>query len=357
MINFSAGPAALPRSAIERAREDLVDFEHSGLSVVEQSHRAAPYERIHRATLGALRELLAVPQTHEILLLPGGARGQFAMLPLGLLRPGKVGEYVLTGHWARMAYDEGRLLGDTRIVADTREPDGSYRRIPKCSELDSRPDAAFLHLCSNNTLFGTQWSDFPEPGEVPLVADMTSDLLSRSIDFQRFGVIYAGAQKNLGPPGVVAVIIRRALFEVLRQDIPKIWRYPVHAEAASLYCTPATSVIATMYHVLQYALSIGGVPALETANREKARRLYAALDRRPELYRMPAEVASRSLMNVVFRLPSKEVEARFLAEATRRDMVGLEGHAAVGGLRASIYNWVSLDDVDALVELVDDFQP
>jgi phosphoserine aminotransferase len=155
---------------------------------------------------------------------------------------------------------------------------------------------------------------------------------------------------------VVAVIIRRALFEVLRQDIPKIWRYPVHAEAASLYCTPSTFAIATMYHVLQYAISIGGVPALQAANQEKARRLYAALDRRPELYRMPAEVSSRSLMNVVFRLPTKDLEARFLAEAARRDMVGLEGHAAVGGLRASIYNWVSIEDVDALVELIDDFR-
>ena len=351
-INFSAGPAALPHAAILRAREDLVDFEGSGLSVVEQSHRGAAYEQVQAAAISLLRGLLAVPDSHEVLLLQGGARGQFAMLPLNLMAPGTSGHYAITGFWARAAYDEAALLGDARIAVDTREADGSYRRVPRASELVVDSHAAYLHICSNNTIYGTQWSEFPDPGAVPLIADMSSDLLSRSIDVARFGMIYAAAQKNLGPSGVVAVIIRKDLIERARRDIPTVWRYATHAQHASLYYTPPTAAVATMRHVLEHAVAIGGIAAIEATNREKARRLYAARDARPERYRLPAARDSRSLMNVTFYLPTPEADARFLAEASRRGMVGLKGHRTTGGIRASIYNWVSLDDVDALVDLI-----
>jgi phosphoserine aminotransferase len=354
-INFSAGPAALPKVALVRAREDLVDFEGTGLSVVEQSHRGAAYQRVQAAAIALLRSLLAVPDTHEILLLGGSARGQFAMIPMNLLAPGAIGDYVVTGIWARAAYDEAVLVGHARIAADTREPDGSYRRVPDPEELAIDRAAAYVHICSNNTVYGTQWSEFPDTGEVPLIADMTSDLLSRAIDVSRFGMIYAAAQKNLGPAGVVAVILRKDLIARARRDVPSVWRYATHAQHASLYYTPATFAVATMRHVLEHARAIGGIAAIEATNREKARRLYDALDARPELYRVPARASSRSLMNVTFYLPTAEADARFVAEAERRGMVGLAGHRTTGGVRASIYNWVSLEDVDALVDLIAGF--
>jgi phosphoserine aminotransferase len=354
-INFSAGPAALPKIALVRAREDLVDFEGSGLSVIEQSHRGAAYERVQAAAIALLRSLLAVPDSHEILLLGGAARGQFAMIPMNLLAPGTAGDYVVTGTWARAAYDEAVLVGRARIAADTREADGSYRRVPRPEELALDPTAAYVHICSNNTIYGTQWPEFPDTGAVPLIADMTSDLLSRAIDVSRFGMIYAAAQKNLGPSGVVAVILRKDLIERARRDIPTVWRYATHAQHRSLYYTPATFAVATMRHVLEHARAIGGIAAIEATNREKARRLYGALDARPELYRVPAATSSRSLMNVPFYLPTAEADARFLAEAGRRGMVGLAGHRTTGGVRASIYNWVSLEDVDALVDLIAGF--
>lgn len=354
-LHFGAGPAALPEVALRRAREDLVDFEGTGLSILEHGHRGAAYERVQAAAIARLRTLLAVPGTHEILLLQGGARGQFAMVPMNLLGPGAFGAYAITGHWARAAHDEAARLGEVRIAADTRDPDGVYRRIPRPGELALDPRAAYLHLCSNNTIYGTQWAEFPDPGAVPLIADMTSDLLSRAIDVSRFGLIYAAAQKNLGPAGVVAVIVHRDLIERSRRDLPTVWRYAVHAQHASLYYTPATFAVATMGHVLAHALEIGGLGAIEAANREKARRLYAALDARPERYRLPAAREARSLMNVVFHLTDAEDDARFLAEAGRRGMTGLKGHRTTGGIRASIYNWVSLEAVDALAELIAEF--
>jgi phosphoserine aminotransferase len=354
-LNFSAGPAALPQSALARAREDLIDFEGTGRSVIEQSHRGAAYERVQATAIALLRELLAVPDSHEILLLGGGARGQFAMLAMNLLAPGASADYVVTGTWGRAAYDEAALIGRARIAGDTQDADGWYRRVPAPAELALDRGAAYVHLCSNNTVYGTQWAALPDTGEVPLIADMTSELLSRAIDVARFGMIYAAAQKNLGPAGVVAVILRKDLIERARRDIPTVWRYATHAQHRSLYYTPATFAVATMRHVLEHARAIGGIAAIEASNREKARRLYAALDARPELYRVPAEAGSRSLMNAVFFLPTADDDARFLAEAERRGMLGLPGHRSTGGVRASLYNWVSLDDVDALVDLIAGF--
>jgi phosphoserine aminotransferase len=355
VINFGAGPAALPEIALRRAREELVDFEGTGISVVEQSHRGPAYEAVQSRVIQLLRSLLAVPDSHEILLLSGGARGQFAMIPLNLIPLGGSADYAITGYWARAAHDEAALVGRVRVAIDTREADGSYRRVPRPSEVTVDPEAAYLHLCSNNTIYGTQWAELPAPGGVPLIADMTSDLLSRRIEVARFGMVYAASQKNLGPAGAVVAIIRRDLIERARRDIPTVWRYATHAQHASLYYTPATFAVAMMRHVLEHAAAIGGIDAIEAQNREKARRLYDALDRRPELYSLPAEAGSRSIMNVTFRLPTPADDERFLAEAERRGMVGLKGHRSVGGIRASIYNWVSLDAVDALADLIGSF--
>lgn len=357
-INFSAGPAALPHEVLVRARHAVIDFETTCMSVLSQSHRGPAYERVQAKTIAMLRELLAVPVSHDILLLGGSARLQFAMLPMNLITRGTYGSYVITGLWSRAAYDEAARVGHARIALDVREPDGTYRRVPTPRELRTAGhdrNAAYLHICSNNTVYGTQWPEFPLTDETPLVADMTSDLLSRVIDVSQFGLIYAAAQKNLGPAGVVVVIIRKDLLERGRRDIPAVLRYATHAQNASLYATPPMFAVAIMRYVLEYALSIGGVKAIEATNREKARRLYAAIDARPELYRTPAMRNSRSMMNVTFRLPSPDDDARFLAEATHRGMVGLAGHRTAGGIRASIYNWVPLEDVDKLVELIAGF--
>lgn len=354
-INFGAGPAALPRIAIEKGRQDLVDFEGTGTSVVELSHRGAAYEKVQARAIALLRTLMAVPDTHDILLLQGAARGQFAMLAMNFLAPGTVGDYVVAGHWARAAYDEGAMLGQVRICADSKDADGTYRRVPRADEIAISPNAAYVHVCSNNTIEGTQFDAYPATGEVPLIADMTSDVMCRQVDVSQFGMIYAASQKNLGPSGVVAVIIRKDLMERGRRDLPSVWRYAVHAKHDSLYYTPTTFAVAMMRHVLEHAVSIGGVAAIEATNREKARLLYAALDARPDLFQLPADPQSRSLMNVTFRLPTPEQDARFLSEATRRGMIGLKGHRTVGGMRASIYNWVTLEDVAALVDLIEAF--
>jgi len=227
--------------------------------------------------------------------------------------------------------------------------------VPAAREVVATQGAAYLHVCSNNTIYGSQWHEYPETGDVPLVADMTSDLMSRAIDVSRFGIIYAAAQKNLAPAGLTVVIMRKDLIERSRSDIPTVWRYAIHAKNKSLYYTPPMYAIAMMRHVLDHAEAIGGVPAIEATNREKARRLYAALDARPDLYRVAPEISSRSLMTPTFFLKTADDEARFLAEASRRGMVGLKGHRTVGGVRASSYNWVPLAAVDSLVELINDF--
>lgn len=352
-INFSAGPAALPQVALERSRADLIDFEGTGMSVVEQSHRGAAYEKVQLRTIELLKELLAIPDTHEVVLAQGGARTQFAMVPLNLVPPGGFAEYAVTGYWAKAAADEAKHVCEVRICADTKAADGTYSAIPERLAVDA--NAAYVHLCSNNTIYGTQWQTFPDV-PVPLVADMTSDLLSRRIEVSKFGVIYAGAQKNLGPAGLVVVIIAKDLLERSRRDIPTIWRYSTHVQHASLYYTPPMFAVAMTRHVLEHAVAIGGISAIEAANREKARRLYAALDARPETYRIPAGANARSMMNVCFYLPTADLDARFISEAQKRGMVGLKGHRTVGGVRASIYTWVSLSDVDALVDLIGTFQ-
>ncbi|AKF11508.1 3-phosphoserine/phosphohydroxythreonine transaminase [Sandaracinus amylolyticus] len=360
VVNFNAGPAALPLAALEQARDELIDFEGTGMSLLEHSHREAPYEKVHREAIALLRRMLSVPETHDILLMQGGARGQFAIVPMNLLHAGKSADYVVTGTWAKQAHEEAVLFGNmagakARVVVST-EKDKKFARIPTKDELAFDPSAAYVHITSNNTLFGTQWQSYPETGDVPLVADMTSDLLSRPIDVSKFGLIYAGAQKNVGPSGVTVVIARKDLIAGGRTDIPQIFRYKSFADSESLFNTPPTFAIYVMRNTLRVLEEQGGIEALTRENAAKAKLLYDTIDASPDFWRAPVEKASRSIMNVVWRLPTEELEKKFLGEAKAASLVGLKGHRSVGGVRASIYNAVRLADVEKLVAFMREFE-
>ncbi len=362
--NFSAGPAALPLSALEKARDELLDFHGSGMSVMEQSHRGAVYEHVHEEATALVRELLAVPDDYAILFLQGGASQQFAQVPMNLLGPGKRGDYVINGVWGEKALAEATasakvLGGEVREVASTRDGK-TYRRVPRQDEIASTAGAAYVHFTSNETIHGVQFAAepggvYPDFGDTPVVCDMSSDFMWRPIDVSRFDLVYAGAQKNLGPSGVVLVLVKKSLMDRMRPDLPAIFRYKTHADAASLYNTPPSFGVYLVRNVLLWIKEQGGLAAIEQTNREKAQRLYATIDAHPELYTCPVEHGSRSRMNVVFTLPDEAMEKRLLARAKEARIIGLAGHRSVGGLRASLYNAVSLEWVDALTSLLEDF--
>jgi phosphoserine aminotransferase len=360
-LNFNAGPGTLPLPALERAQRELTDFAGSGMSVMEHSHRGKDYEAVHDEAVALVRELLSVPPSHEILFLQGGATQQFAQLPLNFLEKGRSADYVVTGAWGEKAVSEGRpmaaMAGATlRVAASTAEgQDKAYRRTPAPGEIDADPHAAYFHFTSNETIHGVEYFDFPSSPGVPLVADMSSDILWRPIDVAPFAFLYAGAQKNIGPSGVVLVIAQKEFIARGRKDIPKIFQYRVHAENNSLYNTPPTFGIYLVRNVLAWVKEIGGLVEMERRNREKARALYGAIDARPGFYRCPVEAGSRSVMNVVFRLPSEALEDRFVAEAKKRRMVGLKGHRSVGGIRVSTYNAVPIEWVNELTAFMAEF--
>lgn len=356
VVNFNAGPAGLPKSALSRAREELLDFEGTGMSIMEHSHREKSYERVHFQARDLVRELMGVPASHDILFLQGGASALFATMPMNFLPKGRSADYVMTGAWSKKAYEEAKHVGEVR-VAGSGEVNGKFVRIPAPSELDLRADAAYVHITSNNTIFGTQWwGGWPDTRGVPLVADMSSDIMSRPVDVSKFALIYAGAQKNLGPSGVVLVIIDKAFMASGSTSIPTIFRFRTHAENDSLYNTPPTFGIYIMRNVLAWVKELGGLEAMGKRNTEKADELYRTIDESDGFYRSPVEKAARSQMNVVFRLPSEELEKKLLGEAEQAGLVGLKGHRSVGGLRASLYNAVSVEGVRRLTTLMRDFR-
>jgi phosphoserine aminotransferase len=368
IMNFNAGPAALPLPALERARAELTDFAGSGMSVMEHSHRGKEYEKVHDEAIGLLRKLLGVPDGYEVLFLQGGASQMFAQVPMNLLAKGAVADYVVTGAWGEKALSEAKTVaamlgGEVKVACSTGTGEGkekSYVRIPTPSEVKQTPGAAYLHVTSNETIHGVEYEvdpsrPFPSAAGAPLVADMSSDFLWRKFDVSRFGLVYAGAQKNIGPSGVVVMIVSKALVEKGRKDIPKIFQLRTAAENRSLYNTPPTFGIYMVRNVLAWLDELGGLAAIEKRNREKAAKLYAAIDANAGFYRSPVEKQSRSVMNVVFRLPSEEKEEAFVAEAKKKGMVGLKGHRSVGGIRVSTYNAVEPAWVDALCELMKDF--
>jgi phosphoserine aminotransferase len=355
IINFNAGPAGLPLPALERARDEFIDFQGSGMSILEHSHRGKEYEGVHDEAIALLTEMLEVPPTHQILFLQGGASLQFAQVPMNFLPKDGSADYILTGTWSEKALDEAKLLGTPRVAATTLNQDKRYTRVPKQAELKLEAKASYVHLTSNNTIFGTQWHAFPDTGSVPLIVDMSSDILWRKINVSKFGLIYAGAQKNIGPSGVTLVIIERDLMSRARTDIPKILRYSTHAENNSLYNTPPTFAIYLMRNVLAWIKSVGGLPQIEKWNREKAELLYGALDRMSRFYKVPVEKDSRSVMNIVFRLGNESLEDKFVSDAKKAGMVGLKGHRSAGGIRVSAYNAVTPEHIRTLIGFMEQF--
>jgi phosphoserine aminotransferase len=349
--NFSPGPATLPEEVLVEAREGLLDYRGTGMGVMELSHRSKTFEEIHFGLQNAIRELLGMGEEWEVLLLQGGASLQFSMLPMNLMTGGRAA-YTITGEWAQKAAKEARRYGTVDVAAST-EAEG-FRRVPRADEVRIEPNSDYLHVTSNNTIYGTQWHEMPPTGATPLVVDMSSDFLSRPLDVDRHAAIYAGAQKNLGPAGLTVVLLRKDLLARTPTDLPTMLSYRTHADAKSLYNTPPCWSIYVSLLCCRWLQRQGGLAAVGERNEAKARLLYDALDGN-DFYRPTAEKASRSRMNVTFRLRDEPQEERFAKEATAAGLVGLKGHRAVGGMRASLYNAMPLAGVEALVAFLRDF--
>ena len=351
--NFNPGPATLPLSVLEKVKEEIPDYAGTGMAVMELSHRSKHYAAIHQEAKELLTELLRIPENFKILFLQGGASLQFAMVPMNLLGEGSSADYIITGSWSKKAMKEATILGSAKAAGSSEET--NFNRIPKQSELTLDPKAVYVHITSNNTIAGTQWATFPDTGDVPIISDMSSDILSRKLDINRFGLIYAGAQKNLGPSGVTVVIIRDDLVSKSRQDIPTLLKYATHVDKDSLFNTPPTFAIYIVKLVLEWVRDQGGLEAIEKTNREKGKLLYGTIDAHSDFYRGTVELDSRSFMNVTFRLPTEELEAQFIADGLKNSFGGLKGHRSVGGVRVSMYNAMPLEGIKALTEFMVDF--
>jgi len=357
-FNFSAGPAALPTEVLERAQAEMLDYRGTGMSVMEMSHRSAEFIEIAERAEADLIELLGVPDDYRVLFLQGGATTQFAMVPLNLLGDKDQADYLNTGSWSEKAIKEAQRFCRVNVVASAAEH--NYDRIPNPSTWSCDPRSAYLHVCSNETIGGVQFQQFPElPAEyaeaVPLVADMSSDLLSRPIEVSRFGLIYAGAQKNIGPAGLTVVIVKKSLMGNARPTTPSMLDYAVHAAADSMSNTPPTYAWYLAGLVFEWLKGQGGLAGIELRNRRKAQKLYDAIDR-SNLFQSPVAKEARSMMNVTFTLPDPDQDGAFLKGAKARGLLNLKGHRSVGGMRASIYNAVPEAAVDALVEYMQDFE-
>lgn len=353
IFNFGAGPAVLPEPVLEEAQRNLLALPGAGMSILEISHRSKTFEEILEGAIADIRRLASVPPNYRILFLGGGASLQFSMVPMNLLAPDRSADYVVTGSWSKKAVKEAKKVGGVSIAATT-EPEG-FARIPEQSELTLDPGAAYVHFTTNNTIYGTQWVGEPDVGTVPLVADASSDIFSRPIEVGKYALLYAGAQKNLGPAGVTLVILREDLLSKGPKNLPTMLDYNTHAESNSLYNTPPVFAIYMVRLIVQWMLAEGGLEAIGRRNGEKAKILYDALDSSDGFYRPHAKPGSRSNMNVTFRLPSEDLEKEFLAGAVKQGFSGLKGHRSVGGIRASIYNAFPKKGVEALVACMGDF--
>ena len=362
-FNFNAGPAALPLPVLERIREELLDWRGSGMSVMEMSHRSPEYESISAAAEQKLRSLLAIPDDYAVIFLQGGGSLQFTMAPMNLCLPGKPVDVLHTGAWTSKAIDELKK-GFLHNIAASAESE-KFTRLPRPGEIKFSPDASYVHMCTNNTVEGTQWTAIPETGKVPLVADMSSDIASRPIEVKKFGLIFAGAQKNLGPSGVTVIILRKDLAERADKNLPTLLQYCTHIKEKSLYHTPPTFAVYVVGLVLEWIESLGGVPAIQKRNEAKAKLLYDTIESSGGFYRCPVEHSSRSKMNVIFRVDGtgskaaadrEAVEKDFAAKAAAVGLVGTPGHRSIGGMRISLYNAVTLEAVEALTGFMREFQ-
>ncbi|MBO0861845.1 MAG: 3-phosphoserine/phosphohydroxythreonine transaminase [Chloracidobacterium sp.] len=354
VFNFSAGPATLPVSVLEQAKSDMLNYKGAGMSVMEMSHRSKAFESIIQQAEADLRKLLRIPENYKVLFLQGGASLQFAMLPMNLLPKGKSADYILTGSWGQGAFKEAKKLGAAREAATTANT--NFNRLPTPEEVKLDAGAAYLHFTSNETIFGVEFNEEPATGDVPLACDMSSDFVSRPIDVSKYGLIYAGAQKNAGPSGATIVIVRDDLLERVPENLPAMLDYRNLAKSGSMYNTPPCYAIYICGLVFKWALNdVGGLEKMYAINKEKAKILYHGIDSSDGYYRGHAEKDCRSLMNVTFRLPSEELENKFIKEATAAGLDGLKGHRSVGGLRASIYNAFPKAGVEKLVEFMGEF--
>jgi phosphoserine aminotransferase len=355
VYNFSAGPAVMPLPVLEQIQQELLNYKGSGMSVLEMSHRSAPFEDIIHGAEANIRKLYNIGENYKVLFLQGGASLQFAMVPFNLLGKDASADYILTGSWSQAALKEGKKLGTVRVAGTTEE--SNFDRIPAQAELQLDSKAAYVHFTSNNTIFGTEWSEEPTaPAGVPLICDASSDVMSRPLDINKYGLVYAGAQKNMGPAGLTIVIIREDLLERVPANLPTMLDYRLQAQKGSLFNTPPTFAIYATGLVTNWLLENGGLEETVKRNSAKAARLYQAIDSSQSYYKGHAQADSRSKMNVTFRLPTEALEKAFTKEATAQGLVGLKGHRSVGGIRASIYNAFPFEGVEALVEFMDTFR-
>ena len=352
IYNFSAGPSTLPEEVLAQAAKDIVNFNNKGMGLIEMSHRSKDFIAVVDETEANLRELMKIPANYKVLFLQGGASMQFAMIPMNLLGQGKTATYLNTGVWAKKAIKEAKLFGNVQVAYSSEE--STFNHVPKDGDYTVDPASEYLYFVTNNTIYGTQFPTMPK-SEKMLIADMSSDILSREFDITPFGIVYAGAQKNMGPAGVTVVIIREDLLDRAPENLPTMLKYKTHADNGSMFNTPPCFSIYVVGLVLKWLKKIGGVAAMEKINQEKAAILYAAIDG-SNFYRGHAQPGSRSNMNITFNLPTPELEAQFIKEATAKGMDGLKGHRSVGGCRASIYNAFPKAGVEALVAFMKEFE-
>lgn len=351
--NFSAGPAVLPIPVLEEAQRDMLSLPGVGMSVMEISHRSKTFDEIYARAEDGLRQLLGIPENYHVLFLQGGASLQFSMIPMNFLPSGAGADYIITGSWGKKALKEAKRAGMINVAATMA--DGGFTRVPGNDELKLDPNGAYAHITTNETIEGVEWKKEPEVGDVPLVADASSDILSHPIPVEKYALIYAGAQKNMGPSGVTLVILRDDLLSRIPDGLHTMLDYRTHVENKSLYNTPNTWGIYIISLVIKWLLEKGGLPAMARENEEKAGLIYDTIDA-TEFYRGHADADARSIMNVTFRLPSEELEKKFTSEATAQGLDGLKGHRSVGGIRASIYNAFPLAGVEALVAFMKEFE-
>ncbi len=352
VYNFSPGPGTLPVDVLQQASRDVVNFKETGIGLIEMSHRSKEFMAVAENTENLLRELMEIPDNYKVLFLQGGASSQFYMIPMNLLGNGKKATYLNTGTWSKKAIKEAKLFGDIDVAYSSEEQ--IFNRVPTKDEYSVGQDSEYLYFVSNNTIYGTQFPEFPETDKL-LISDMSSDILSRKIDVSKFGLIFAGAQKNMGPAGVTIVIIREDLLEKTPDNTPTMLCYKTHADKGSMFNTPPCFAIYAVGEVLKWLKKQGGVAAMETRNIDKAELLYKQIDS-GDYYRGHAEKDSRSLMNIPFNLPTAELEAKFIAEATEVGLNGLKGHRSIGGCRASIYNAFPREGVEKLVAFMKEFE-
>lgn len=354
IYNFNPGPATLPLEVLKEAQAEFLNFDDSGMSLIEISHRSKPYEKVHNQAKADILELMNLGDDYDVLFIQGGASLQFAMIPMNFASKEHHGAYVLSGTFSSNAYKEAAILEVGEVAASTKEE--NFRRVPTQAELKINPNAAYLHICNNNTIYGTEFHYVPDTGNVPLFADMSSDMLSRPVDFKKFSLIYAGVQKNLGAAGVVIVVAKKSFIEKSPDILPTMLRYDTFYKKNSLYNTPPAFAIYMVGKVAAWIKAQGGLEEMARRNSIKAKILYDAIDNSDGFYRGHADKDSRSFMNVTFRLPNEDLEKKFVAEALEKNLSGVKGHRSVGGMRASIYNAMPIDGAEALADFMNQFK-